>query len=99
MGITNLAILYRFAKAKLLSARNGTDSISQALGKSSMKGVTLLVTVSIVFILLTGPSSVVFSITHYPDLVFVAVLHAMATLNHSINSALYVLSVLDLDGK
>ena len=54
-----------------------------------MKGVTLLVTVSIMLILLTGPSSVVFSITHYPDLVFVAVLHAMATLNHSINSALY----------
>ena len=34
MGITNLAILYKFAKAKLLSARNGTDSTCQALSKS-----------------------------------------------------------------
>ena len=89
MGITNLAIIYKFSKAKLLSANNGTTSTSQALSKSSMKGVTLLVTVSIMFILLTGPSSVVYSITHYPHLVVTGALNVMATLNHSINSVLY----------
>ena len=89
MGITNLAIIYKFTKAKLLNARNGTSSTSQALSKSSMRGVATLVTVSIMFILLTGPEAVVYSITHYPHPVLHGVLRVTATLNHSINSVLY----------
>lgn len=89
MGITNLAIIYKFTKAKLLSARNGTGSTSQALSKSSLRGVATLVTVSIMFILLTGPEAVVYSITNYPHPVLHGVLRATATLNHSINSVLY----------
>ena len=89
MGVTNSAIVFKFAKAKLSSTHNGTDSTSQALSKSSMKGVATLVTVSIMFIILTGPEAVVYSITHYPHPVVNGVLHATATLNHSINSVLY----------
>ena len=90
MGVTNSAIVFKFAKAKLSSTHNETDSTSQALSKSSMRGVAAtLVTVSIMFIILTGPEAVVYSITHYPHPVVNGVLHATATLNHSINSVLY----------
>ena len=90
MGITNLAIIYKFVKAKIFTARNGdTSSTAQALSKSSMKGVVTLVTVSVTFILLTGPSSVVFSITHYPHEIVVGVVTVLSTANHAINGVLY----------
>ena len=64
ISLFNLAIIYKFVKAKLKSARSGTnESTNQALSKSAMTGTAILITVSFTFILLTGPGEI-YSITH-----------------------------------
>ena len=49
----------------------------------------MLVTVSVTFIILTGPSAVVYFITHYPHPLTQAVIYIVADLNHAINGVLY----------
>ena len=67
MIITNCAIIYKFMKAKLRSNnRRGTESTNQALSKSAVKGTGMLITVSITFILLTGPMSFTIAVTNNP---------------------------------
>ena len=90
IGLLNLAIIYKFVKAKLESVQaSKTESTNQALSMSAMRGTTILITVSIMFILLTGPGEIMSSITHYPHPPVKAVVYISTCVNHSINAVLY----------
>ena len=89
MCIANAAIIYKFMVAKCRSRREGTESTSQALSKSAAKGTAMLVTVSLTFVILTGPAAFIASITSSPDPLLYAVFIVMLNLNHSINAVLY----------
>ena len=66
MGFTNIAIIYKFTKAKLSNRKKGTNSTAQALARSHMRDVATLVSVSVMFIVLTGPASAIYATTHNP---------------------------------
>ena len=90
ISLFNLAIIYKFVKAKLETARAGTtESTNQALSKSAMRGTAILITVSITFILLTSPANIMHSITHHPNHIVKAVTYVLMCMNHSINAVLY----------
>ena len=75
-------------KAKM-ALKHGTDSTNQALSKSAMRGTAILITISLTFIILTGPVSVVYTITADPDPVLIAILYSCSGLNHGINAVMY----------
>ena len=56
MFLANGAIIYKFIGASCASGQSGTESTNQALIKSANKGTAMLITVSITFLVLTGPS-------------------------------------------
>ena len=58
MAAANTAIIFKLLAAKLRSKRNGTESTSQALSKSAVKGTTMLITISMMFIILTAPVAI-----------------------------------------
>ena len=89
MGFTNAAIIYKFAKAKLESGKGGTASTSQALNKAAVKGTAILVSVSLTFIILTGPVSVTQSVVKIIPPVLDICFRLLYTLNHAINGFLY----------
>ena len=90
MIIANCMIIFKFMMAKWQNRRGGTESVSQALSKSAVKGTAMLVTVSTAFIILTGPVAIGFNAygsSIHPMLYGPAVL--LQYLNHSINAVLY----------
>ena len=90
IGLLNVAIIYKFVKAKLESEySSSTESTKQALSKTAMRSTAILITVSITFILLTGPANLTFSITSYPHPIVSLVIYLCACTNHSINAVLY----------
>ena len=89
MCLTNIAIIYKFIKAKMAMKR-GTESTNQALSKSAMRGTAILITVSLTFIILTGPVSIFYSVvTTNTDPLIYAIFHLPTTLNRGINSVMY----------
>ena len=54
MVIASCLIIYKFMMAKWQARHGGTESTSQALSRNAMKGTAMLITVSVIFILLTG---------------------------------------------
>ena len=89
MGLSNLAIIYKFIRAKIKSKYGGTQSTDQALNKAAMRGTAILITVSLTFIILTGPVSIVFAVNKFPHPITELLVQLLATLNHGINAALY----------
>ena len=89
MGFANLAIIYKFVRAKIDGKAGGTQSTHQALNKAAMRGTAILITVSLTFIILTGPVSIVFAVNKYPHPIVELLVQLTATLNHGINAALY----------
>ena len=90
MGLTNTAIIYKFIKAKL-AAKHGTESTNQALSKTAMRGTAILITVSLTFLILTGPISIYYKLVKDPTIdpaIYVA-LNLPKTLNHGINGVMY----------
>ena len=89
MSLTTSAIIYKFIKAKM-ALKHGTESTNQALSKAAMRGTVILITVSLTFIILTGPVSLYYTFTSnsYDPIVY-AVLHFPKNLNHGINSVIY----------
>ena len=90
MIIVNCMIIFKFMMAKWQNRRGGTESVSQALSKSAVKGTVMLVTVSTVFIILTGPVAIGWGVygDDIPDLVYGPTI-LLQYLNHSINAVLY----------
>ena len=89
MGLTNIAIIYKFIRAKMASKHGGTESTNQALSSAAMRGTAILITVTITFIILTGPANIVFAITWNIHPFLLPFLYVSAALNHSINGFLY----------
>ena len=89
MIITNCAIIYKFLVARCKKSGSGTASTNQALSKSAIRGSLMLVTVSMTFIILTGPISVVFFITESPHPIVSGIIYLLAYLNNAINGLLY----------
>ena len=89
MGLTNICIIYKFIKAKM-ATKCGTESTNQALSKSAMRGTAILITVSLTFIILTGPASIYFSLFEdSTDSIVYVTLYMPTTLNRGINSVMY----------
>ena len=63
MGLANIAIIYKFIQAKMVSKHSGTESTNQALGYVAMRGTAILITVTMTFIILTAPAQITFAIT------------------------------------
>ena len=88
MFIANVAIMYKFIKAKRLSSScNSTESTSQALNKYALKGTAMVVVVTVIFIILTLPAGFNDVYRQYP--VFDLSWSVMQYLNSSINGILY----------
>ena len=89
MGLTNIAIIYKFMKAKM-ALKHGTESTNKALSKSDMRGTAILITVSLTFIILTGPVSIYFSLFKNASnpMINIALL-LPKNLNHGINGLMY----------
>ena len=92
MGVTNLAIIYKFIKARIASNSSGTESTNQALSKSALKGTTMLITVCLAFIVLTGAPAIINSITLFPHPMVHLIGISMRYMNNSINGVLYCIS-------
>ena len=92
IGLTKTAIIYKFIKAKMAVSR-GTESTNQALSKSATRGTAILITVSLTFIILTGPNSIYYSLFKGATnpLIYV-VLHLPKYLNHGINGLMYCIA-------
>ena len=97
MGLTNIAIIYKFMGAKFQNGGVGstsTESTNQALSKSATRGTAMLITVSVAFILLTSPI-VVFAAVPYDNRQYPIVFSCFVLLryvNHSINGVLYCIT-------
>ena len=92
MILANLAILYKFIKAKY--GNRGSQSTNQALSKSATRGTAMLLTVSFTFIILTGPIAFANSVFHgaaVPHVIYRSCITAQY-LNHGINGILYCIS-------
>ena len=89
MGTANIAIIYKFIKAKMASKWDGTESANQAMSSAAMRGTAILITVSVTFLILTGPATIVFAVTVFPSRILMGILYFGVALNHSINGFLY----------
>ena len=89
MGLTNIAIIYKFIQAKMASKHGGTESTNQALSNAAMRGTTILITVTTTFIILTGPANIVSVITLNIHPLIKPFLYISVALNHTINGFLY----------
>ena len=93
MIIANCMIIFKFMMARWQTRSGGTESVSQALSKSAVKGTVMLVTVSTAFIILTGPASVAVAVFgDAPPIMVYGVTVLLQYLNHSINTVLYCIS-------
>ena len=89
MTLANCLIIYKFVNAICQNRQSGTESTSQALTKFAGKGTVMLVTISVTFIILTGPISIIYLITLTPHPLVRVIMHVLSDLNHAINGVLY----------
>ena len=94
MSVINFAIALKFIRAKCKSIQsNSTESTNQALSKSATRGTAMVVTVSVMFLILTAPTAVNDALYHMIQLDFFPLYHSFMNLtqylNHSVNGVLY----------
>ena len=89
IGTANIAIIYKFIKAKLATNRSGTESTNQAMSSAAMRGTAILISVSVGFLVLTTPAMVMWAVTFWPPRILVGATFLMQGINHGINSVLY----------
>ena len=89
MTLANCAIIYKFVSAICQNRQSRTESTSQALSKFAGKGTAMLVTISVTFIILTGPISIIYFITVEPHPLVRVITHVLGDLNHALNGVLY----------
>ena len=90
MGFTNIAIIYKFVRAKLATKSRGTKSTNQALSNAAMRGTAILVSVSLMFINFTAPHSIAYDIAEdLPHPIVGTVIFVLMPLNHAINGLIY----------
>ena len=89
MCVANILIIYKLLMLRYKNQSN--QAINQGTNKSAMKGVGMLVSVSLTFIILTTPICLVFFDLVPSSETVKAIALVMFTLNHSINGFLYCL--------
>ena len=89
MGLSNIAIIYKFIRAKMDSEPGKTESTNQALGNAAMRGTAILITVTMTFIILTAPAQITFAITLNIHPLIESFLYISVSLNHGINGLFY----------
>ena len=95
MFLSNIAIILKLMRAKC--ERNSTESTSQVLAKSATRGTAMVVTVSVMFLLLTAPTTVEYTHTLSSTVrlssnpVYNVLRFFTQFLNHSINGVLYII--------
>ena len=91
MFVTNFAISFKFMRAKC--QHNSTESTNQALSKSATRGIAMVVTVSVTFLILTAPGALRQALLHVTQLsqypMYDVFMYLNLYLNHSINGILY----------
>ena len=93
MVLINGMIIYKFMRTSCVRDQGGTESTNQALSKSANRGTAMLITVSLAFLILTGPVAITYVIvTVTIDSVGDAVITTMRYSNNSINAVLYCVS-------
>ena len=92
MVLANGAIIYKFMQASCARDQGGTESTNQALSKSANRGTTMLVAISLAFIVLTGPVAITLAITNDFGPMLQAAIVLIRYVNHSINAVLYCMS-------
>ena len=92
MIIVNFAIIYKFTAARWRNSYGTSSSTDQAMSKSAVRGTAMLLTVSFVFIILTGPSAVMEAIFEIPPPLIMAIFTPLQNLNNAINSVLHCVS-------
>ena len=95
MLITNFAIVFKFMRAKC-NQNNSSESTEQALAKSATRGTSMVVTVSVTFLLLTTPTAMNTVLWSRIRLsldytLYRAFMNLTQYLNHSINGILYII--------
>ena len=92
MFFTTFAIAFRFLTAKSKKSQKcSTESINQALSRSATRGTAMVVTVSVMFLLLTSPTAVpeyAYSLGKLPTF-YRPFMNLTQYLNHSINCVFY----------
>ena len=89
MIITNAAIIYKLMSVKIKEGKEGSNPAGQAISKSATKGTTMLIVVSLMFIILTGPMAVALTLKT-PNLPLIEIVaFTMQYLNHCINGVVY----------
>ena len=93
MCIFNSAIVFKFMQAKCQNSANSTESTNQALSKAATRGTAMVVSVSIVFLVLTFPSAIDIALSDsaFESEPYRAVKNLTQYLNHSINGFLYLI--------
>ena len=92
MILANGVIIYKFIQASCTRDQGGTQSTNQALSKSTNKGTAMLITVSITFLILTLPVTVIREREQQEDIILLASFVLLRYTNHSINAVLYCIS-------
>ena len=92
MALTNGAIIYKFMRASCVLDQGGTESTNQALSKSANRGTAMLITVSLAFLILTGPASFVNLSIKQLDPILLIIFVLLRYTNNSINAVLYCVS-------
>ena len=92
MILGNGAILCKFMVVKWKSRNASFESTNQALNKTEVSSVFMLVTISFAFFILTGPKAIAVHINKKIPLMVHVILFALYYLNHGINSVLYCIS-------
>ena len=90
--LANCLIIYKFMSVMCKNQQSGTESTSQALSKFAGKETAMLVTISVIFIILTGPVSVIYFFEVEPHPLVRVVVRVMGDLNHAINGVLYCIA-------
>ena len=91
MSLTNIAIVIKFLNAKCKNIENNsTESTNQALSKAATRGTAMVVSVSVMFLLLTAPTAKDKIPVLYTDTpAYRAFKNIAQYLNHGINGVLY----------
>ena len=95
ISITNFAIVVKFIRAKC-NQNNSSESTNQALAKSVTRGTSMVVTVSVTFLLLTTLTAMNTALWSHIRLsldypLYRAFMNLTQYLNHSINGVLYII--------
>ena len=89
MIFTNAAIIYKLMSVKIKVAKGVANPAGQAISKSATKGTAMLIVVSIMFVVLTGPMAIAMTLNNL-DLPWIQVpSYIMQYVNHCVNGVLY----------